>query len=650
MKEGHDFKLLLMEMNQYIRDYIAGRGLAYYEKKLVEDVRIKEPWIHATVLGNYGDYKVKVHMTDFSKSRCGCPYDDYCKHMAAIVYYVTRECSDQPVCNKSAGFSHAGAPGAADTIEEAPEQQPSRQPDNDLQQRLQNMEKDDLLETITRLVEIEPSTKETLRLILTERERNASLHSDRIRQKGLYSSLAYYQKEFPAILKQCESLFSKIESSDEDYDDNYEYESYYDDYEYESYYDDYGDMSKWDYTKGLEILRRYGQELLKMVIAEYYISGTVGLLVAVMELEDWITRYDDEYGENELVDFCSEFEDYLWEALERVRDYQLREPQAQTFLQELIDWIILQCKNLDDLSSWISVLNNCIPDKRYLWHLKERIIKLDRGFLQSARLDDEKHRSILVSWWVELCLSLGLEEEAKQTAGIMAGSSQPEASVAYSFVRYYERLERWPEAIVAMQTILLTGSMNNPHDYQRMISLHEKTSNTQGIKDWYEKWFLSYPDLELFKQNAALIENDADQEAKISRWLEHLEQKRDYILLISISLNHLDDIDNAWSVFLKHKALSQVDEPVILRLFKAMKKYAPEKLIPVYRELALNNISARNRPAYTRAARWMKDLREVCGLSGNEETWIAFHSKIMTEYRRFRALMEEIRAAGIGQP
>ncbi|MDD4335553.1 MAG: SWIM zinc finger family protein [Desulfotomaculaceae bacterium] len=641
MKEGHDFKLLLMEMNRYVQDYIVDRGLAYYEQGLVEDVRIKEPWIHATVLGNYGDYKVKVHMTDFSKSRCGCPYDDYCKHMAAVVYYLIRECAELPGYSEPAGFSRAGASGEAGTSETL-EQEPDRQPDNALQQLLRNLEKDDLLETITRLVEIEPSTKETLRLILTERERNVNLHSDRVHQLGLYSSLAYHQKRFPSILKECESMFTKIEAADEDSFDRYEY-GYHDD-------DGYDDMTEWDYTKGLEIMRRYGEELLKMVTAEHYISGTVGLLVAVIEMDDWIDNYSNEYGESELVDFCSEFEDYLWEALERVRDYQLRDPQAQTFLQELIDWAVLQCKKLDDLSIWISVLNNCIPDKRYLWHLKERIIKLDRDFFQSAHLDDEKHRSILVSWWVELCLSLGLEEEAKQTAGILEGSSQPETSVAYSFVRYYEKLERWPEAIVAMQTILNTGSMISPHDYQHIVRLYERSGNMQGMKDWYEKWFLSYPDFELFKQNTAHIKDDTDKEDKILRWLEHLEQKREYILLISIYLNHLVDIDKAWSVFLKHKVLLQVDEPVILKLFKTMKSAAPAKLIPVYRELALNNISNKNRPAYARAAKWMKDLREVCGVSGNEETWTAFHKKIMTEYRRLRALMEEIRAAGIGQP
>lgn len=52
--------------------------------------------IHATVLGNYGDYSVQVHVADFIKSRCNCPYGDYCKHMAAVVYYVTREYAGQP--------------------------------------------------------------------------------------------------------------------------------------------------------------------------------------------------------------------------------------------------------------------------------------------------------------------------------------------------------------------------------------------------------------------------------------------------------------------------------------------------------------------------------------------------------------------------
>ena len=108
MKEIHYLKPLLMEMDRYIPDYIIHRGLKYYEQGLVENVNIDGQLVHATVLGNYGDYKVQVHMTDFSTSRCNCPYGDYCKHMAAVVYYVIREYTGESGYSESDPYAHEG--------------------------------------------------------------------------------------------------------------------------------------------------------------------------------------------------------------------------------------------------------------------------------------------------------------------------------------------------------------------------------------------------------------------------------------------------------------------------------------------------------------------------------------------------------------
>ena len=68
--------------------------------------------------------------------------------------------------------------------------------------------------------------------------------------------------------------------------------------------------------------------------------------------------------------------------------------------------------------------------------------------MRSARLQDEEYRMSLASWWVGLRLSLDQEEDAKQTAAMVEGSPR---SVMRSFVKYYEKLERWPEALTAMQ-------------------------------------------------------------------------------------------------------------------------------------------------------------------------------------------------------
>lgn len=82
------FQQLTEQMNQYIAPHIMERGFDYYLQGQVEEVEIGETWIKATVLGSYGDYWVKVHRERFSLSECDCPYEDYCKHMAAVIYQV----------------------------------------------------------------------------------------------------------------------------------------------------------------------------------------------------------------------------------------------------------------------------------------------------------------------------------------------------------------------------------------------------------------------------------------------------------------------------------------------------------------------------------------------------------------------------------
>jgi hypothetical protein len=77
---------------------------------------------------SYGNYDVKVHRSDFSKSRCDCPYEGYFKHMAAVVYYVKRKYSDDS----------EGATDVSDTNDNTaktvswPNQAPLQQPSDDV--------------------------------------------------------------------------------------------------------------------------------------------------------------------------------------------------------------------------------------------------------------------------------------------------------------------------------------------------------------------------------------------------------------------------------------------------------------------------------------------------------------------------------------
>ena len=82
------YAYLLHDITKWIPKYIMDKGYEYYEEGHVEDVEIQDKKIFAFVTGNAGDYEVIIDLEDFAKSSCECPYENYCKHMAAVVYDI----------------------------------------------------------------------------------------------------------------------------------------------------------------------------------------------------------------------------------------------------------------------------------------------------------------------------------------------------------------------------------------------------------------------------------------------------------------------------------------------------------------------------------------------------------------------------------
>lgn len=72
--------------------YVLSRGYEYYTDNRVSDVTINDDIVSATVNGN-DEYKVTLEIEDnmFFDGECSCPYfesNGYCKHMAAVLYYL----------------------------------------------------------------------------------------------------------------------------------------------------------------------------------------------------------------------------------------------------------------------------------------------------------------------------------------------------------------------------------------------------------------------------------------------------------------------------------------------------------------------------------------------------------------------------------
>lgn len=80
------YAYLLKDITKWIPKYIVDKGYEYDEDGHVEDVEIHDNKVFAFVTGNAGNYEVVIDLEDFSESNCECPYENYCKHMAAVVY------------------------------------------------------------------------------------------------------------------------------------------------------------------------------------------------------------------------------------------------------------------------------------------------------------------------------------------------------------------------------------------------------------------------------------------------------------------------------------------------------------------------------------------------------------------------------------
>ncbi|WP_459502353.1 SWIM zinc finger family protein [Bacillus sp. C1] len=82
------YAFLVKEMKEWIPRHIIDRGYEYYEEGYVEDVEIHNDKVFAFVKGNYGNYEVIIDLVDFKRSSCECPYENDCKHMAAVIYEI----------------------------------------------------------------------------------------------------------------------------------------------------------------------------------------------------------------------------------------------------------------------------------------------------------------------------------------------------------------------------------------------------------------------------------------------------------------------------------------------------------------------------------------------------------------------------------
>ncbi|OXM86512.1 SWIM zinc finger family protein [Paenibacillus rigui] len=90
------YQELIQRIRPYFSQTILKRGWQYYKDDTIEQFQAEsESIIKAVVYGSV-KYFVKLDLKQFRNSRCNCPHDEYCKHMAAILYEASYRAGLQP--------------------------------------------------------------------------------------------------------------------------------------------------------------------------------------------------------------------------------------------------------------------------------------------------------------------------------------------------------------------------------------------------------------------------------------------------------------------------------------------------------------------------------------------------------------------------
>jgi hypothetical protein len=80
-----DKEYITTHIRPYFSNTIVKRGWNYYLDRVVRNLTKKEMGYEAIVKGTIS-YRVRINLFEFSSSSCTCPFDDYCKHMAAVIF------------------------------------------------------------------------------------------------------------------------------------------------------------------------------------------------------------------------------------------------------------------------------------------------------------------------------------------------------------------------------------------------------------------------------------------------------------------------------------------------------------------------------------------------------------------------------------
>lgn len=605
---ANKFQPLLDQLSDYIEPHIMDRGLGYYHNGQVNDLNVGKEWIEASVTGRHGDYHVRINKDYFAHSECNCPYHDYCKHMAAVVYEIVmgeyKEMLDE-----------SGDKRDSESI-------------NDLLVTLQNIDQRDLLAIIQHLMENNEKNSQLVQQYLHEREQSSQLQKMKAQYVSWEKAIDFQDREVPTILQDCENLFEE-----EEIHNHYSYR----------YHDE--EELCWNFTPGIERLNRWGDELEELIEQRNWNLGIAGYIVTLEKMKNWILKFQEEsdwgYEESELDQAYDQWEMRLILELEELISKKKNLKEMNQLLEHVLEYIFRKTRDAEDIVSWFPIWSESVTNTDQLSKVQKYIEKIIPKLTQMQVISAETDEAEVIQCWVHVCLRFGQEQKAIDAARKIKGFK---LSLVTYFARYYEGTGQWQKAKANVEKILDSVPPHQSKNYMEwIINLCHLSNEGELEQNWRVKMLIQFPSLQLFKECSNAISVQNERSLKSKEWLSIIRSnKQNRETCIEILL-HLGEVKEAWEEFTKGKYSPDWLPPSIHGLFKRIVETDPHLLIPVYQGYIQSYIQVKKRPAYKQAAFWLKGLKRVYEQSGQDTEWTGYYETLLNDYRRFPALIEEIR-------
>ncbi len=435
-------------------------------------------------------------------------------------------------------------------------------------------------------------------------------------------------------------------------------------------------------------IRQELRRALQTAIAEWHTHTATTVIVSVLrnarqfaQIDDWrnvcriyrvvveellrdnIVRWDDE---GELIEQLQEAEKRLVECLDQpqVTQDEIARREVIDCLSEVLLWEMGDGIDYapDDETLTNIFLSHLRPNERAAF--RKRVVAAQQEAAQSSH---DTHQAKVYEWMllqldalddgdIEVVLRRLREEGLHhlEFEKLLALERYDEAIAAAEHItEHYARLRAWSALSkagydeAAMQ--LANKAFDQTHDPQIgewLVKRYHARGEREALFQLYRRWAEASPNASLYQSLKKAAQAVGKWEQVRPQFIRQLEQAQEFDTLAKLYLDD-EEWDKAWEMVERARevymewTVEALEEEVAARSRHAR----PRKAIPIYIARARADIDMRSREYYTEAAHYLTIVRELYKQIGEEKTWEKLIADLRKEFRRRRALQDELNKA-----